>query len=487
MPFLTSSVAVRSGFSALRTNPLRTALSALGVVIGIGAMISVLALSDGVEASIRKQLAADGRALTLRVSSRTMEIVDGLMLPRANAPVFDPADADALGAAIGRLGTVDLAVSGQALVTVAPGRKARGMTLRGTRIEPVAIRERPPVAGRFYTPAEVARAAHVLVISDGLAAALAASLVDSTAGPVTMALNMGPGSRAENRAAAPKTPRGPQPTAAACRALVGRIVTVRDTPWQIIGVLPPGEDVGTECTGVPPQVVAGARGGIPGRLLAFTPASALPDAVMAPAAAGPMGMIQMPAALVVAAERVEDVPALRKATEGWLTTRFGAAKAGVGGWKDRVDLASYERESESIRQGMLVFRLLMTAITGISLVVGGVGIMNVLLASVTERTREIGISKAVGARSRDVLAQYLAESVAIAAMGAVLGTILGYGVAQIVAAVMRAQATIPVHAGFSLSTLAVAVGAPLVVGVCFGMYPALRASRLSPIDAIRHE
>ncbi|MBV9880307.1 MAG: ABC transporter permease, partial [Gemmatirosa sp.] len=78
-------------------------------------------------------------------------------------------------------------------------------------------------------------------------------------------------------------------------------------------------------------------------------------------------------------------------------------------------------------------------------------------------------------------------AVAIAAMGAVLGTALGYGVAQVVAVVMRRQATIPVHAGFSVSTMLVAVGAPLVVGLCFGMYPALRASRLSPIDAIRHE
>src|SRR5256885_3452185 len=110
MTLFSASAAVRSGFAALRTNPLRTFLSALGVVIGIGAMISVLALSDGVEASIRKQLAADGRVLTLRIEPRTMEFVDGIVMPRANYPVFGQDDVDALAAAAGRMGTVDLAV-----------------------------------------------------------------------------------------------------------------------------------------------------------------------------------------------------------------------------------------------------------------------------------------------------------------------------------------------------------------------------------------
>src|SRR6478672_5375539 len=105
MSLLSASTAIRSGFSALRNNPLRTFLSALGVVIGVGAMISVLALSDGVEESIRKQLAADGRALTLRLTSRTTERVDGLIVAKEGAPVFTLADADALGAAVGKLGT----------------------------------------------------------------------------------------------------------------------------------------------------------------------------------------------------------------------------------------------------------------------------------------------------------------------------------------------------------------------------------------------
>jgi putative ABC transport system permease protein len=113
--------------------------------------------------------------------------------------------------------------------------------------------------------------------------------------------------------------------------------------------------------------------------------------------------------------------------------------------------------------------------------------MNVLLASVTERTREIGVRKATGARNRDLLAQFLAESVAIAGLGSVLGTLLGIAVSALVASIMRARTMAQVHAGFSVSTLLVAIAAPIIVGIAFGIYPALRAARLSPIDAIRHE
>jgi putative ABC transport system permease protein len=113
--------------------------------------------------------------------------------------------------------------------------------------------------------------------------------------------------------------------------------------------------------------------------------------------------------------------------------------------------------------------------------------MNVLLASVAERTREIGIRKATGARPRDVLIQFLAESVTITGVGSLIGISLGLAAAFVITSIIRAQTRAILFAAFTWGTVAVAVGAAVVVGLTFGMYPALRASRLSPIDAIRHE
>ena len=129
--------------------------------------------------------------------------------------------------------------------------------------------------------------------------------------------------------------------------------------------------------------------------------------------------------------------------------------------------------------------MVMGAFAGISLVVGGLGIMNVLLAAVTERTREIGIRKAAGARQRDILIQFLAESVAITGAGSVLGVVLGGAFA--ITAVIRSASDAPIYAAATWQTVGVAAIISVVVGLAFGTFPALRAARLSPIDAIRHE
>jgi putative ABC transport system permease protein len=113
--------------------------------------------------------------------------------------------------------------------------------------------------------------------------------------------------------------------------------------------------------------------------------------------------------------------------------------------------------------------------------------MNVMLASVAERTREVGIRKAIGARKRDILWQFLAESVTVSAVGSALGVVIGFVGAFAVTAVIRRISEAPLQAGFTWWTPLVAAVAAILIGVVFGTYPANLAARLSPIDAIRHE
>jgi putative ABC transport system permease protein len=142
--------------------------------------------------------------------------------------------------------------------------------------------------------------------------------------------------------------------------------------------------------------------------------------------------------------------------------------------------------AEQAAQGILVFKRLTGATTGISLLVGGIGIMNVLLASVLERTREIGLRRATDATRRDILRQFPAESVAISAFGATVGIVLGLvGSFGITALIRRFAQAAFIQASFSVGSLAAAAAASLLVGLLFGIWPARRASLLDPIDAIR--
>jgi putative ABC transport system permease protein len=130
------------------------------------------------------------------------------------------------------------------------------------------------------------------------------------------------------------------------------------------------------------------------------------------------------------------------------------------------------------------FTLLLGAIGGISLLVGGIGIMNIMLVTVNERTREIGIRKAVGARRRDIMNQFLIESVALTGLGGILGILLGWGITQVVERIPQAQSlTLLITPG----TVIIAVGVSVAIGVVFGLYPAMRAARLHPIQALRYE
>ncbi len=222
--------------------------------------------------------------------------------------------------------------------------------------------------------------------------------------------------------------------------------------------------------GTPFTILAVAAGADSLRLAARIPLAAYSAAVPPP--------MRRPVTLVAEVTTIEAVPAALEAITTWAEAR---APEGALTVQNRTDRGA------QVRQAMLVFKLLMGAITGISLLVGGIGIMNTLLASVFERTREIGIRRATGARRRDIVAQFLAESVAITGLGSAVGLLLGFAAAFGISAVIRARSEAPVHAAFTLSTLLIAAGSAIAVGLLFGAYPAVRASRLSPIDAIRTE
>jgi putative ABC transport system permease protein len=413
------------GLDALRINPLRTVLSTLGVIIGVAALVSVLSVGDGMERALRAQIAETTDLHAISVTARSLEEVDGQYFPIGDPVVFTPAQARELRSLPGVSGVV-LSVDGTVEVRAADGPTRRMAFLIGGIAYQEPVSGMAVVAGRLPTREEQEGPSAVVSVSHDLARALAP---DSSA-----------------------------------PALVGRSILVGGEPAQVAGVLAPRP---APESGVNPRRRVSDYRVVAPFAFALRAMSAAPQR-------------RLPS-LTVTAALVEETPAVRARLERWLSAADTA-------WRRRVTVTTSERRLEQASQGIVMFKLFMGAITGISLLVGGIGIMNVLLSSVTERTREIGIRKAAGARRRDIRRQFLAESIAISGMGSAIGLVLGVaGAFGITAMIRHFSRAAFLHASLSWSTLGVAAGAALFVGLTFGTYPARRAARLSPIDAIRHE
>jgi putative ABC transport system permease protein len=237
--------------------------------------------------------------------------------------------------------------------------------------------------------------------------------------------------------------------------LIGRAIKVSGRRREVIGVLAPPQ-VGPE-----PDLAAFApiRGGE--SLLEATHDQRLPT-------------------LRLKAHSIEAVDTLRDQVVNWLAEQYGTKV-------EKLNVEVGTQRLENTRQAMLLTKLLLGLLAGLILAVGGIGIMNVLLAAVAERTREIGIRKSVGARRADIQMQFLVESVTITGAGSVMGFLVGIILAQAGTALFRLWAHAPIYPVMHLSTALFAAGSAITVGLVFGTYPARRAAELAPIDAIARE
>jgi putative ABC transport system permease protein len=436
---MTPQEALRSALDNLAAHKLRSALTMLGMIFGVGAVIAMMSIGAGAE----RQALASIERLGLRnllVRAKTFKD-DELKEIRQKSLGVSQRDAAAIAEAVPGVDLVAPRIRIDPYKVISPGGKSDGAAVYGVTPRHAELAHLTLAEGRFLDPLDESTHAQVCVIGSEVRRDL-----------------FGYGQA------------------------VGELVKVNDVWLEVVGVLAAAD------TGSKP--VGGAAGGSSSGGDSSGPAAAGDKGALDAAGGGSAHEIYLP---LSTADRKFEHPTLASPLDE-IVVRL---KNGVSGEEtspvlrdllDRLhggtgdyELVVPEALLAESRRTQRLFNVVMGAIAGISLLVGGIGIMNIMLATVLERTREIGVRRAVGARSSDIRFQFIVESFAISLIGGVVGIVAGLALARGVAAYAGWE-TIVTGASILLAT-----GVAMTVGLASGIYPAARAAALDPIEALRYE
>ena len=406
--------AFRSAWRALAANALRSVLTMLGIIIGVGAVIAMVAVGQGATDRVQEQMQALGSNIMLVVPGGVSQA--GVRLGAQTRQRLTEEDALAIGLEIPEVQVA--APTSRATGQLVWGNSNWGTTVMGVNNEYLEARDWPLRSGRPFDAAELAGSAKVV----WLGATVARELF------------------------------GDQDP-------VEQTVRLRGIPMTVVGVLSPK---GQNSMGQDQDDVV------------MLPLGTLRNRVWGGDATSRLKRV---GAISVKVREGQDMGAVEERIKELLRQRFKVQPGADDPFSVRNLTEMLRAQEESSR----VMTLLLATVAGISLVIGGIGIMNIMLVSVTERTREIGLRMAVGARGRDILAQFLIEAITLSLAGGALGVVLGAAATWLIGTLADWQVSL------SPGAVLLAVGFSGLVGIFFGYYPARRASQMLPIAALRHE